>query len=261
MDFLKKNYEKILLGVVLFGLAAAVAFLPFLVANEKQRLEDLRLTIINRVPKPLDALPLDPAQALIKRADARVVYNFSDSTHKLFNPERWQRATDGKIFKNPVGQDLEKLDVTQITPLYLSIKLESVSASDLGVRYVVIVDDEAAEKTSDRHHAYYVSPGDKKDTFTVLKAEGPPDNPTLQLQLTDSGDQISISKQKPYQRVGGYMADMKYPPENRTFKDRRVGDQIIVAGEEYNIVAITENEVVLSAKSNQKKWTIKYHAG
>jgi hypothetical protein len=32
-----------------------------------------------------------------------------------------------------------------------------------------------------------------------------------------------------------------------------------VAGEDYNIVAITENEVVLSAK-NQTKWTIRYSA-
>ena len=54
------------------------------------------------------------------------------------------------------------------------------------------------------------------------------------------------------------MADLKFAPENRTYSNRRVGDRIAIAGEEYNIVAITENEVVLSAKSNQKKWTIKY---
>jgi hypothetical protein len=29
MDFLKKHYEKIILGVVLIGLAVAVAVLPF----------------------------------------------------------------------------------------------------------------------------------------------------------------------------------------------------------------------------------------
>lgn len=263
MDFLKKNYEKILMGVVLFGLAVAVAFLPVMVGNEKARLADLRNSIINRVPKPLDDVDMNPAENLLKRATTPITYNFSDSTHKLFNPERWQRSADGKIFKNPVGTDLEKLVITGITPLTKTIKLESANSSDLGMRYVIVVDDEGAEKSSDRHHAYYMSVGktEKEDPFTLVKAEGPADNPIVQLQFKESGDTISVSKQKPYQQVDGHMADMKYPPENRTYNNRRVGDQIVVAGELYNIVAITENEVVLSAKSNQKKWTIKYHAG
>jgi hypothetical protein len=53
---------------------------------------------------------------------------------------------------------------------------------------------------------------------------------------------------------------LRFSPENKNFANRRVGDRLSIAGEEYNIVAISENEVVLSAKSNQKKWTIKYNA-
>jgi len=80
------------------------------------------------------------------------------------------------------------------------------------------------------------------------------------LDLSDTPDKpIVISgKDKPFKRVDGYMADLRYVPEDRRFVGRRVGDRITLAGEDYNIVAITENEVVLSAKSNQKKWTIKY---
>jgi hypothetical protein len=51
---------------------------------------------------------------------------------------------------------------------------------------------------------------------------------------------------------------LKYAPETKTWTNRRVGASLSLNGEDYNIVAITENEVVLSAKSNQKKWTIKY---
>ena len=50
MDFLKKHYEKVLLGVVLLGLAVAVAFLPFKIASEKQKLEDMRNRLIH-IPK------------------------------------------------------------------------------------------------------------------------------------------------------------------------------------------------------------------
>jgi hypothetical protein len=56
------------------------------------------------------------------------------------------------------------------------------------------------------------------------------------------------------------MVDLKYAPENKSWINRRVGASLSFNGEDYNIVAITENEVVLSAKSNQKKWTIKYTA-
>ena len=48
MQFLKKNYEKILLGLVLFGLVGTVVFLLFYVANEKQAQEERRTKIINR---------------------------------------------------------------------------------------------------------------------------------------------------------------------------------------------------------------------
>jgi hypothetical protein len=54
--------------------------------------------------------------------------------------------------------------------------------------------------------------------------------------------------------------DLRYAPESKTWNARRVDAPLAFNGENYNIVAITENEVVLSAKSNQKKWTIKYSA-
>ena len=41
MDFIKKHYEKILLSAVLLGLVGALVFLPFLIFNDRQRLEDI----------------------------------------------------------------------------------------------------------------------------------------------------------------------------------------------------------------------------
>jgi len=35
MDFIKKHYEKILLGVVLLGLAVAVVALPFYITSQR----------------------------------------------------------------------------------------------------------------------------------------------------------------------------------------------------------------------------------
>ena len=83
----------------------------------------------------------------------------------------------------------------------------------------------------------------------------------LTVELNDTGEQAKVSKEKPFTRIDGYMVDLKYPPENKVFPPgRRVGTTLNFNGEDYNIVAITEKEVVLSAKSNQKKWTVKYGA-
>ena len=55
------------------------------------------------------------------------------------------------------------------------------------------------------------------------------------------------------------MADLQYDLEKKSWTRRRVNSQPLLTfnGEEYNIVAINQNEVVLSAKSNRKKWALK----
>jgi hypothetical protein len=272
MQFIKKNYEKVLLGLVLVGLVGAAVLMLFLVGNERQAQEERRMKIIHRPAKSLPPVDLGRADTLLKRAAMTVVLVLSDNNNRLFNPVRWQKSADGRIFKNPVGMDIQKLEITKITPLYLTVAFDSVNVLDSGPRYVITVEQQAEAKANMRgRHAYYVSKGDKKeynenkDSFTLRDVQGPADNPTeLVLGLSNPEKTISISKEQPFKLVEGYTADLKFPPENKTFLNRRVGDpvysKILVAGEEYNIVAITENEVVLSAKSNQKKWTIKYNA-
>ena len=79
----------------------------------------------------------------------------------------------------------------------------------------------------------------------------------LILELADSNSQtVSLSKAKPFQRVEGYAADLRYPPDNLNFRDKKVNDLIPIAGESYKIIAITENEVRVSAISTDKRTTI-----
>jgi hypothetical protein len=88
----------------------------------------------------------------------------------------------------------------------------------------------------------------------LREAFGTPDNPVLKLELTDDGEVIEISKDKPLNRVDGYMVDLRYTLENRPpWIGQRVGSTLTFGGETYNIVAITKTEAVLSATSNQKK--------
>ncbi len=265
MDFLKKNYEKVLLGVVLLGLAVAAAFLPFKIASEKQKLEDMRNTLIHPNVKPLTNLDLTVPDGVLKRMATPVHVDFS-APNKLFNPMPWQKAVDGRLIKADIGNvGPNAVTITKMTPLYLKLSLDSVTVLDTATRYVIGIEKEAATDPRERHKTQkYCSLNTKNDTFTLREVKAPPGdstNVTVVLELNDTRQRVEVSKEQPFRRIDGYMVDLKYAPESKTWTARRVGGPALAFnGEDYNIVAITENEVVLSAKSNQKKWTIKYSA-
>jgi len=263
MDFLKKHYEKVLLGVVLLGLAVAVAFLPFKIASEKQKLEDMRNQLIHPKVKELTNLNLTLPDTVLKRMAAPARVDFS-APNKLFNPMPWQKAVDGRLIKvDATNVGPNAVTITKMTPLYLKLTLNEVTVTDSGARCKIGVENETALNLRDRKKEKYCKLGDKNEAFALRDIKAPPDNPTnvtAVLELNDTKQRVELSQEQPFRRIDGYMVDLKYAPESKTWNTRRVGASLSFNGEEYNIVAITENEVVLSAKSNQKKWTVKYSA-
>jgi hypothetical protein len=261
MDLLKKlknHYEKVLLGAVLIGLAVAVGFLPLKIGSERTKLTQLTETVTHPTPKPLTNLDLTTIETMLKKAGSPVVVSFS-APHKLFNPMPWQKAAEGKLIPfddTHIGP--KAIEITKLSPLALKLTLDSVQVVDSGPKYVVGIEKEAAVAPRDRMKKQtYCSPGAKNDTFTLRQVEGPPENPTnLVLELKE-GDVANVAKERPFSRIDGYMADLKYEPEKKTWRNQRVGASIAFNGEDYSIVTVNQNEVVISAKSNQKKWTIK----
>lgn len=257
MDFLKNHYEKIILGVVLVGLAAAVAWLPFKIGSDKGNLEEKRQILVNPRVRPLTNLDLTISKEAIKRVSSPSAINFSEP-NKLFNPMPWQKRADEQLIRgDKVGPTAAV--VTNLVPLYLRLSFDNVTTTDSGSRYVIGVTKEAAPTAAQRAKKQaYVTVNMKNDTFTLVEVKGKPEDPSaLVLVLNDTGEQAVITRDKPFTRVDGYMADVRYPPENKFWPARRVGASVNFNGEDYNIVAINQNEVVLSAKSNGKKWTIK----
>jgi hypothetical protein len=263
MDFLKKHYEKVLLGVVLLGLAVAVAFLPFKIASEKQTLEDMRNNLINPRVKPLTNLDLSIPDKALKQAAVPAVVDFLPP-NKLFNPMPWQKAADGHLIKvDATNIGPNALTITKMVPLYLKLTLGDVTVTDAGARCKIVVENETALTLKERKKEKYCKVGDKNETFTLRDLKVPADNPTnatAVVELNDTRQRAELTREQPFRRIEGYMVDLKYPPETRTWTARRVGAALGFNAEEYNIVAITENEVVLSAKSNSKKWTVRYMA-
>ncbi len=261
MDFIKKHYEKILLGAVLLGLFVAVFLLQFMISNERQSLEDARTKILGRSPKPLPAPDVTRSEDALHRLKTLLALDFTTS-NKLFNPVQWQKTLDGSLIKR--GTELSMCQVTNISPLFTTITLDLVEMSDSGPRYVIGVAHDAAVNPALRRKKTYVATLNNKnnDIFVVREVKGPADNPSeLILELSDTSERASVAKDKPFKRVDGYTADLKYDPERKTWPNRRIGATLSFGGEEYIIVAINKNEVVLSARSNLKKTSISYNPG
>ena len=257
MDLLKKHYEKILFGVVLLGLLGALIFLPFLIQSDREKQETISTGLITPPVKPLPPLNLTALSNAIERLQLPYQLDF-ESTNRLFNPVEWQRTVSGNLVKvESIGPRAAK--VTKTTPLYFVLTLDSVE-TNFGARYVIGVERQAAPVPWQRaKRQHYASVGEKNDTFTITAVKGPPASPTeLVLRLTDSGEIVTLSKNKPYRRVDAYMADLEYSPEGKSWQDQRVGDDLKFAGDDYIVVAINEDEVVISAQSNQKKTTLIY---
>ena len=261
MDFIKKHYEKIILVAVLLGVVGFLVFLPFVIAADKKEIDDKRTTFIPK-PKALPALDMSSQDAVMARLQSPTNFDFS-TRNKLFNPIMWKRNANNELIPIKSANDIGPgaVVVTKITPLYMVVALLQVDTNTSSPRYVIGLTNQAAATESLRHgQTRYAAVGDKKDLFTLKSVKGDPLNPeSVELTLADTGEQVTVSKDKPFQRPEAYTADLKYPPENKTFPPgRRMGAQISFNGENYNIFAIDAGIVVLSSQANQKKTPLHY---
>ncbi|MDD5139321.1 MAG: hypothetical protein PHY43_03555 [Verrucomicrobiales bacterium] len=262
MEFVKKHYEKIILSAVLAGLVGALVVLPFMISRDQEEIKRLGDEYTTPKVPPLPALDLTRQKSASERLLARANFDFF-TTNKLFNPMDWKKGIDGNPIKIKTGNETGAgaAVVTKITPLYLVVTLDQVTTNELGARYVIGIERQAAATPALRQkQKRFASMDDrKKDAFTLVEVKGAPENPSeLILKLADSGEMVSVSKQKPFKRADAYAADLKYDLDKKTFIGRRENSSISFGGEDYIVVAIDPDEVILSAQSNQKHTTLRY---
>jgi hypothetical protein len=242
-------------------LAAAAALMPVKVSQERDREEERRRTVLPKDVKPLTPIDLATNEQVLARVSQpkRVVLA---GEHNVFNPVRWQKRPDGSIYRAQEA-GTGALQIMDIRPLHLRLEFDQVvpGATQAEVRYRVIYLNEA--QRSGRPQPRDAVAGEKYNIFTVEKVIGEDKtNPeALQILLPGEKQPVQISKKQPYERVIGYEADVKHAPagvEDKVWKEVRVKDELTFGGETYNIVAITANEVVLSAKSNKKQTVLEF---
>jgi hypothetical protein len=271
MDFLKKHYEKIILSIVLLGLVAgALVFLLIVIPGDRDAIDKMTKEVSHPRAVALPPLDLTEQNNLLERLKSSYTLDFS-TTNRLFNPVQWQKGADGHLIKVKTGKEVGAgaVVVTKLTPLYFILSFDSVETNGLAPRYSFTIEDQSAAVPAQRRkRSHFASTNetvsdrtvaDKNEGFKLDSIVGDPESPDgLVLKLSDSGDAVTIAKNKPYQRVDGYAADLQYDPEGKKWAAQRVGADLKFANDDYIIVAIHQNEVILSAASNQKKQVLPY---
>jgi hypothetical protein len=220
--------------------------------------------VVKRKQFPYAAIDWSAYREITQRSANALVANFSPP-HNLFNPVKWLRRPDGSLLKVEKGNEVgvEALTVTKITPLYLTIAMDKGSGGGSG--FTVIVTREAATNVFLRSRPVrsYISldkPKDNTGLLVLKEVKGAPDKPEAVVELTDSGERVSFTRDQPYQRVDGFKADFHYSPETKNFPEKRVGDVIVLAGEVNSIIDIKKDEVVFSSQPNNKRTILKLNA-
>ncbi|MBI1842875.1 MAG: hypothetical protein HYR88_18705 [Verrucomicrobia bacterium] len=264
---IKQDYEKALLVVVVVTLALAVGLLYWLSAEEQQRSESVRRDWKTRKVKEPPAVDMRPyAKALeVARNPERVDFGLP---HKLFNPVKWMRGPEGRFIVDRSGKTVgpEALKIDSVRPLNRSLRLLSVLPDNA---YSVEILFEASDRADARKPRLFTMKLDEKvrlgggsprnpSQLWLREVKGKPEDPDeLIFELTETKERITVNKSQAAIRAEAYVMDLSYSPENRQFKNLRRDSVIAFGGEEYKIVDITENEVVVSNRLNDKKTRLK----
>lgn len=261
MELLKKHYEKIILSVVLLGLAVAAALLPIMVSKERSALQELEQGIIATPPKQLKPVDLSTNEAVLARLQKPATLKLAGD-HNLFNPVQWQRRPDGTIFPIRAGSDIGPgaLKIVNVKPLFLKIEFEGPTGTAENLQYRFKIVREASARAAQRVPTTRSVPavGSKNDIF-MLKEMRPKENPVeFVLEMVEDKEQVTVSREKPFSQVAGFLVDLKYDPEKLSFIGKRVGDSLVFTGDTNKIVAITETNVTVRATSNDKRTTVTY---
>ena len=259
MEFIKKHYEKIILGLVLVILGAAAAYMPFALSKEK---DDIVTSIPAAKEKPYQPLDLSTQQlAIVELQQAKPVV--LKERHNLFNPVVWKQRPDGRLIKID-GDDKEGIGATkilEIRPLYLNITFDRAA----GGGFYLGVLKETLQKRKTQKYATVGAKVDisKTEILTLREIKGTADDTAelvVELDFNGAKETVAISKDKSFKRAEGFAVDLKYDLENKSFTDKRIGDVLPYGNENYKIIDIKQNEVTVQALSNYKKTTIRWNA-
>jgi hypothetical protein len=254
---LARHYEKVIVALALLGFLGAVIYLYGVRKAEEEKIAVYDRDVRQRKGKPVPAVDLAQFSGALEKAKNPPALDFG-LPHNLFNPVKWQKKPDGTIIKIEKGTEVgaAAMKIVRVEPLRTVVAIDRASSGGLYMSAVQEASTNAALRI--KRQPQYLSTNQPHATklFTLREIGGTPEKPEATIELA-SGDKLTVTAEKPYEKVEGFKVDLQYPPENKNFPDQRVGNKLTLGGEDYIIVAITENEVVVSASSNNRRTTIR----
>jgi hypothetical protein len=259
MEFLKKHYEKIVLCVVLLGLAGAVLWMQSALEKVRSEFPD---TNAGPPPKTAPPAPVDLSaeqQALAQITNPPTVV--LSGAHNLFNPVTWKRKANGDLIKI-IKSGPDALIVTNIIPLYTIIAYDHPSPGS--PVYVMSIETNVdLRQPGVRKHTEYAKKDEKAKNrlYIVRGIKGAEDDPSeINLEIIETGEtNVWVSTNTPYKRAGSYLADLKYDPDpTLSLHKKRVNDEFSLDNEPYKIVEITNDAVRVQARRTTKVTAIKW---
>jgi len=258
-DVCRTHYEKIILCLVLAGLAGAVVYLYGASQKEEEKIADFLRDIGRRKENPVKPADMTHFNAIMQMAQSPPKLEYG-STHNLLNPVRWQRnMKDGTMIKSPKGSELDHIFVAATRGLNFAIAFDRVA----GPGYWLTITNEVAATPPQRRVSQYFTLGSTNTKVIILReVKGPPEDPAEWVfEIKESGERVSIARDKPFIRAEAYEADLRSKVEaNKPYNRQRVGMTVRFQGEDYKIFDIKASEVILLAP-NDKKYTIPYKPG
>ncbi len=270
MDFLKNHYEKIVLSLVLIGLAAVGVWLALQAMAFRGTIE--ATNALQPQPSPPGGIAETNQffEALTNSKTPRRV-DF-DGDHKIFNPE--------KILKNPrtrmvlPANDLgpKAIEVLKIRPLYLRTKLEMKKVRDRITINLHYLSEFEAGRYATRWNRTSLK-AEKKIRMSsplarmrqmqmlvnsVNMTPETPEQMSAELEFTIGAGlpQIIVLKGEEESKIAlEYEADLHYPPdpENDEFKNVRKDKPLVFGGDTNTVMQVSSNAITLRALSNFKR--------
>jgi hypothetical protein len=261
MQFLRRHFEKIILSAVLAGLGAAAFWLSVAVSKAKDAAPPA--TAVSPRSKEKAGVESNVAEF---RSALKALKEAPDfvltGEHNLFNPVTWKMRPGGRPFKMKVG-GAAALSVAEIRPYYFTITYEG--PADVGFYLTAQHAPGFGPKAKKQFAVTNEKPTELKP-YTIVGTNAAPEDPStprLQLLIPETGGKVWVTTKEPYKRVEGHEADMKYSGSDNTnlFPKKHVGDSLPVSGEQFKIIAITNDAVRVQDGTTKQMTEIRWKEG
>jgi hypothetical protein len=258
-EIIRNHYEKIILTIVLIGLALAVLYVNQTSRKEAEKIKASVQELAHRKEKLVEPIDLSESDAALKRMQTPSDLAFS-GPHNLVNPVKWKKKTSGEVYKVPTEAGVwEKMVITRRAQLRFIVAYDR--AANPG--YWLKITKEAAERPNDRRpkqiYLTLNTTNRQYPTLILRTVTGAPDKPDeLGLELVDTTERIAIATNRAFERIEAYEADLKNTlmSTNNVWLNLRQNSIIRIQNDEYIIVAINENELVASDRNTGKYYHV-----